>query len=307
MSLFGLGTNSFGSRATDLNSKEIIRHALAQGVNFIDTANTYSEGASERIVGDEIRGNRSNVILATKVGMRVGEGPNDEGASRIHIIREVERSLRRLNTDYIDLYQLHRFDELTPLEETLSALDSLVRDGKVRYVGCSNFAAWQLRKALGTSKDRVIVRFESVQMPYSLLDRRIERELIPLCRNQDVSILSYFPLGGGILTGKYRFGERPPERSRATTQTRFAVRLTERNLKLASSIAVIARELRLTSAQLALAWVMNRPGVTSVLVGATDVVQQEENISAVGIELPADVEVRLDQLSRESLDTGMDG
>ena len=299
VSVYGLGTNAFGGRADEATSVRIIHHALDHGVNLIDTANIYTGGESERIIGKAIRDRRHQVILATKCGMRTGDGPNDRGSSRWHIMRELEGSLRRLGTDYVDLYQIHEFDPDTPLEETLRALDDLVRQGKVRYVGCSNYAAWQLCKALWVSDRLGLVRYESVQPPYSPLDRRIERELVPLCLDQGVGILTYYPLAGGILTGKYRPGEAPPPGSRAVTQPRFAERLSDRNLRLAEALAGLAREVGVTVAQLALAWAMHRPGITSVLVGATRVEQQEENLRAVDVALDAEVIDRINQLSAE--------
>jgi aryl-alcohol dehydrogenase-like predicted oxidoreductase len=299
VSAYGLGTNAFGGRADEETSIAIIHHALDHGVTLIDTANIYTGGRSEQIIGQAIRGRRAEVILATKCGMRVGDGPNDETSSRWHIMREVERSLGRLGTDYIDLYQIHRFDRSTPLEETLRALDDLVRQGKVRYVGCSNYAAWQLCKALWLSDRRGFVRFDSVQPEYSPADRRIEHELVPLCLDQGIGILAYFPLAGGLLTGKYRPGSPPPQSSRAVTQPRFAARLTDKNLALAHDMERVAAEVGATVAQVTLAWVMNRPGITSALVGATRVAQQEENLRAVDLQLAPEVMDRITELSRD--------
>ncbi len=231
--------------------------------------------------------------------MKTGDGPNDESASRWHILREIERSLGRLETDYIDLYQMHQFDAQTPLEETLRALDDLVRQGKVRYIGCSNYAAWQLCKALWASDRYGLVRFDSAQPEYSPADRRIEAELVPLCLDQGVGILPYFPLAGGILTGKYRPDAPPPEGSRAITQPHFARRITDQKLRLAEDMARIAAEAGVTVAQLTLAWVMNRPGITSALVGATRVAQQEENLRAVEVRLDAEAMDRVTEVSRE--------
>jgi aryl-alcohol dehydrogenase-like predicted oxidoreductase len=233
--------------------------------------------------------------------MQVGDGPNDESSSRWHMMREVERSLNRLGTDYIDLYQIHQFDPRTPQEETLRALDDLVRQGKVRYIGCSNYAAWQVCQALWVSDRAGLVRFESAQPEYSPADRRIETELVPLCRDQGVGILAYFPLAGGLLTGKYGAGSPPPAGSRAATQPRYASRLTDRNLKLVREMERVAAETGATLAQVTLAWVMNRPGITSALVGATRVAQQEENLAAVDLALDAEVMDRITDLSAEFL------
>lgn len=302
MSVYGLGTNAFGGRADEATSTALIHHALDRGVNLIDTSNRSpaTPGVrmlSETIIGTALKGRRDAAIIATKVGKRTGEGPNDANCSRGHIMREVERSLRRLQTDYIDLYQIHWFDPATPLEETLRALDDLVRAGKVRYAGCSNYAAWQLCKALWVSDRNGWVRYDAVQPEYSPADRRIERELIPLCLDEGVGVLAYYPLAGGVLTGKYRSDTDPPHDSRAKTQPGFAARLTARTLALAEEMRRLAAETECTVGQLTLAWVMNRPGITSALVGATTVAQQEENLAAVDLTAPPDAMRRITEMS----------
>lgn len=302
VSVYGLGTNAFGGRADEATSTALIHHALDRGVNLIDTSNRSpaTPGVrmlSETIIGTALKGRRDAAIIATKVGKRTGEGPNDANCSRGHIMREVERSLRRLQTDYIDLYQIHWFDPATPLEETLRALDDLVRAGKVRYAGCSNYAAWQLCKALWVSDRNGWVRYDAVQPEYSPADRRIERELIPLCLDEGVGVLAYYPLAGGVLTGKYRSDTDPPHDSRAKTQPGFAARLTARTLALAEEMRRLAAETECTVGQLTLAWVMNRPGITSALVGATTVAQQEENLAAVDLTAPPDAMRRITEMS----------
>lgn len=297
VSAYGLGTNAFGGRADEQTSVAIIHHAIDHGVNLIDTANVYTDSNSERIIGKATRDRRDRVVLATKCALKVGDGPNDQGASRGHIMREVERSLARLGTDYIDLYQIHTWDERTPLEETLRALDDLVRAGKVRYAGCSNYAAWQVCRALWTSDRRGFARYESVQPAYSPADRRIETELVPCCLAEGVGLLVYFPLAGGVLTGKYTPGSPPPQGSRALTQPQFAKRLNEQNLRLAQDMAGLASEIGCTVSQLTLAWVMQRPGITSALVGATKVAQQEENLKAVDLKVPPQILDRVTELS----------
>lgn len=302
VSVYGLGTNAFGGRADEATSTALIHHALDRGVNLIDTSNRSpaTPGVrmlSETIIGTALKGRRDATIIATKVGKRTGEGPNDANCSRGHIMREVERSLRRLQTDYIDLYQIHWFDPATPLEETLRALDDLVRAGKVRYAGCSNYAAWQLCKALWVSDRNGWVRYDAVQPEYSPADRRIERELIPLCLDEGVGVLAYYPLAGGVLTGKYRSDTDPPHDSRAKTQPGFAARLTARTLALAEEMRRLAAETECTVGQLTLAWVMNRPGITSALVGATTVAQQEENLAAVDLTAPPDAMRRITEMS----------
>ena len=297
VSAYGLGTNAFGGRADEETSIAVIHHAIDHGVNLIDTANVYTDSNSERIIGKATRDRRDRVVLATKCALKVGDGPNDQGASRGHIMREVERSLARLDTDYIDLYQIHTWDEHAPLEETLRALDDLVRAGKVRYAGCSNYAAWQVCRALWTSDRRGFVRYESVQPGYSPADRRIEPELVPCCLAEGVGLIVYFPLAGGVLTGKYKPGSPPPQGSRALTQPQFARRLTEQNLRLAQDMAGLASEIGCTVSQLTLAWVMQRPGITSALVGATRVAQQEENLKAVDLKVPPQILDRVTELS----------
>jgi aryl-alcohol dehydrogenase-like predicted oxidoreductase len=297
VSAYALGTNSFGGRADEDTSIAIIHHALDHGVNLIDTANVYTNSNSERIIGRALRGRRGQAVVATKCALKTGEGPNDEGASRAHIMREIEGSLARLGTEYIDLYQIHTWDERTPLEETLRALDDLVRAGKVRYIGCSNYAAWQVTRALWISDRRGFARYESVQPAYSPADRRIETELVPCCLAEGLGLLVYFPLAGGVLTGKYKAGTPPPQGSRALTQPQFATRLTDQNLRLAQDMAGLASEIGCTISQLTLAWVINRPGITSALVGATKVAQQEENLKAVDLKVPQQILDRVTELS----------
>jgi 1-deoxyxylulose-5-phosphate synthase len=301
VSAYALGTNAFGSRADEETSIAIIHHAIEHGVNLLDTANIYTNTNSERIIGKAIRDRRDQVLLATKCAAKIGDGPNDGGASRFHIMREVERSLARLGTDHIDLYQIHTWDSRTPLEETLRALDDLARTGKVRYIGCSNYDAWQACRALWTSDRRGFVRYDSVQPAYSPADRRIETELVPFCLAEGVGILAYFPLAGGVLTGKYRPGSPPPQGSRVLTQPVFAKHLTEQNARLAQDMAGLASEIGCTVAQLTLAWVMRRPGITSALVGATKVAQQEENLKSVDLAVPQEILDRVTELSAASV------
>jgi aryl-alcohol dehydrogenase-like predicted oxidoreductase len=299
VSAIGLGTNAFGGRADRAAAIAIVHRALDAGVNLIDTANVYTATASETIIGEALRGRRHQAFLATKAGMRTGDGWGDTGASRHHLMRELEGSLRRLQTDYVDLYQIHRFDPETPLEETLRTLDDMVRQGKVRYIGASNYAAWQLCKALWVSDRHGYVRYDAIQPSYSLADRAVERELVPLCLDQGVGLIAYFPLAGGILTGKYRLGENPPPGSRAVTQPRFAERLKdEARMRLAEGVAALAREVGCTPAQLSLAWLIQRPAVCSAIAGATSVAQLEENLGAIEVQLSPAVLDRLDELSR---------
>jgi aryl-alcohol dehydrogenase-like predicted oxidoreductase len=298
VSAIGLGTNSFGGRAERATSIAILHRAIDAGINLIDTANIYTQTASETIIGEGLKGRRQQVVLATKGGMKTGDGPNDGGSSRHHLVRELEGSLRRLQTEYVDLYQIHTWDATTPVEDTLRTLDDMVRSGKVRYVGTSNYAAWQLTKALWASDRRGFVRFETVQPEYSLAERSVERELVPLCLDQGIGLIAYFPLAGGILTGKYRKGQQPPKGSRATTQAQFAKRISDKNLQLAEEVAAIASEVHCTPAQLALAWLIRQPAVCSAIAGATSVAQLDENLGALEVELSDQVLSRLDEISR---------
>src|SRR5262245_60721254 len=207
VSAIGLGGNTFGRFIDEVASIEVIRHALDLGINHIDTANVYASGVSEQFVGKAVAGRRHEAVIATKVRIRIAEGPNGEGLSRSHIMRECEASLRRLNTDYIDLYYCHAIDPTTRLDETLRALDDLVRDGKVRYVACSNFPAWQITRSLWIADKRDYEPFVAVQSRYNILDRELEREVVPFCRWSGIGIIPYSPLAGGFLTGKYRQGQ----------------------------------------------------------------------------------------------------
>lgn len=299
VSALGLGTNAFGGRATPEVSREVIAAALAHGITFIDTANNYTGGQSEAIIGEALRGRRQEAVLATKAGLVAGEGPLDRGSSRHHLMRELETSLRRLETDYIDLYQIHTFDPDTPLEETLRALDDMVRAGKVRYIGASNYHGWELMKALGLSDRLGLERFVSIQPSYSLGDRVPEQELVPLCLDQGVGLIAYFPLAGGLLTGKYRPGAPPPPDSRAAKAPAFGQRMlaSAARTALAQEVAALARELSATPAQVAVAWLLRQPAVASAIAGATRVAQVEENAGALDVALDPGALARLDALS----------
>ena len=265
-----LGAMNFGGPTDKPESFAIIGRALEAGINFIDTANVYNAGESERIVGEALKeaGRRRQVVLATKVHGKMGEGPNDQGGSRHHILRACEESLRRLQTDYIDLYQLHRPPLAIPPDETLRAFDDLVRSGKVLYIGCSTHPAWMVMEALAVSERHGLARYISEQPPYNLLDRRIENELIPLCTKYGLAILPWSPVAGGILAGRYAAGGDPPKDSRAARWgEKFAHRLNRRASEVAEGVAAMARERGVTPAQLALLWVKDQPGVTSPIFG----------------------------------------
>lgn len=295
VSILGLGTNAFGSRSNRETSIRVIHHALDNGINFIDTANIYSETQSEQIIGEALANRRHEVVLATKAGGPRGDGPNERGSSRRHIQYELEESLRRLKTDYVDLYQIHTFDANTPLEETLRTLDDMVRAGKVRYIGASNYAAWELMKALGVSERLHLSRYISIQPSYSLADRTPELELVPLCLDQGVGLIPYAPLAGGILTGKYSAGV--PSGSRAETSPGFAKRLDAERIALGRRVADIADSLGVTTGNLSLAWLMSRPAVSTVIAGATGVEQVEANLKSVEIVLDPETAAKLAELS----------
>jgi aryl-alcohol dehydrogenase-like predicted oxidoreductase len=301
----GLGTNEFGNRTDEATGIRMIHLALDAGLNLIDTSNTYPPriwgavpGASESIIGKAIKGRRHDVFVASKGGRPMGDGPNDFGASRAHLTRELEGTLRRLQTEFVDLYQIHRYDPDTRHEESLRALDDAVRAGKIRYIGASDdYPAWRLVQARCVSDRLGLARFETVQTSYSLADRRPERELLPMCREVGLGFLAYKPLGRGTLTGKYRVGEPPPAGSRVETQPDFVAMLRDETLKLAEGIGQVAAELGCATSQLALAWAIAQPGVSSLIVGARTSEQLEENLKAADVELEDSVLSRLTSLS----------
>ncbi len=295
-----LGTNMFGAGyVDDRRAISVVNEARECGVNFIDTADAYSAGQSEHVVGKAVRGRRHEFVIGTKGFVPTGQGVNERGLSRKHLIDAVEGSLRRLDTDYIDLYQVHFWDEETPLEETLLTLDGMVRQGKIRYLGCSNFAAWQLCRALWVSDKRCLERFESVQPEYNLGQREIERELFPLCEDQQVSVVPYQLLMGGVLTGAYNREETPSDDSHMASRHAQRARATYWNdatFDMVEQMRAIAAEVGCEPTQLALAWALSRPAVTSVIVGSSRPEQVVKNVEAAEIELSPDVVERLDAL-----------
>jgi aryl-alcohol dehydrogenase-like predicted oxidoreductase len=277
---------------------EMVRLALDAGVNFFDTADVYSEGRSEEILGRALGSRRKDIVLATKVRGRTGPGPNDVGLSRKHIVESCEASLRRLGTDYVDLYQVHSFDPRTPLEETLGTLDDLVRAGKVRYIGASNYTGWQLMKALAISDARHLERFVTLQALYSLIARELEHELVPLSLDQQLGILPWSPLGGGFLTGKYRRGKPRPDGARRSDPTRQFLQFDEeRGFDIVDELERIAGNHQATIAQVALNYLLRKPGVTSVIIGAKTRAQLVDNLKAAAWEMTADEVARLDEVS----------
>lgn len=296
VSVVGLGTNQFGGKVDEKGVAEIIDAALDLGVNFIDTADVYTGGKSEETIGKAIAKRRDQVVLATKVGSRTGDGPNDVGASRRHIIAGVEASLRRLGTEYIDLYQIHRFDPHTPFEETMRALDDLVRSGKVRYIGASNYAAWQLCRANDVAEMRGWTPFISIQPHYHMLERSIEKELVPYCEAFGVGIIPYFPLAGGFLTGKYRRGQAPPPGSRGEASAYVQQYFTERNFDVIERLEAFAKARGKSMAELAIAWLIARPQVASVIAGVTSVAQLQHNVKASEWELSPEEMQEIEQI-----------
>ena len=301
-----LGTMVFGednSRGTDeATAVHMIHRFLDAGGNHIDTANVYAGGRSEEIVGKAIRDRREQVVLATKVRFSMGEGPNDLGLSRYHIINSVEDSLGRLQTDTIDLLYMHTWDPLTPLEESLRTCDDLVTAGKVRYIGVSNFKAWQLMKALGVSDQRGWVRFIAAQYQYSLVERNIDSEFIDLCLNEGVGIVPWGAQGGGFLSGKYRRDERPAEGRLAMmpddTEEAWDRRNVANNWRILDIVDDIVTSYDgLTHSQVAIAWLLAQPAVDSVLIGVRTEAQLEDNLKASEVQLSSDELIRLDEIS----------
>jgi aryl-alcohol dehydrogenase-like predicted oxidoreductase len=261
----------------------ILDRGLEKGINFFDTANTYDRGASEELVGRwlESRGCRQQIVLSTKVRNPMGSGPNEQGLSRVHIMQAMEASLRRLRTDYIDSYILHQPDHSTPIETTLRAMDDLVKQGKVRAIGCSNYAAWLMCKALWVSDTRNLARIESTQSPYNLLNRQIEAELLPLCQAEQISVIIYNPTAAGLLTGRWSWGE-PPADSRFGRQKGYADRYwSQPNLDIVERLKPLAAAGGRTLAQYALAWLWGHPGVDIVLLGAETPGQVDENLETL--------------------------
>jgi aryl-alcohol dehydrogenase-like predicted oxidoreductase len=296
---------TFGREASEEDSIRMMDCFVDTGGNFIDTADVYSQGISEEIVGRWMQHKqRDDLIIATKVRFGMGPGVNDVGLSRKHILSGVENSLRRLQTDYIDLYQVHMWDDGTPLEETLSTLDGLVQSGKVRYIGASNYAAWMLQKAIDISKFRGWEPFACLQPLYNLLDREIEAELVPVCQNEGVGIIPWSPLRGGWLSGKFHRGmEKPPEGTRIEEASQkgwsesWDTYANERTWSVLDALFAVAEESGKQPAQVALRWLLQKPGVTAPIVGARTLGHLETNLGAAGWTLSAEQMQRLDEVS----------
>ncbi|GAA1680403.1 oxidoreductase [Mycolicibacterium murale] len=309
VSVVSLGTMTFGGTGTTLGdalggldlraAESVVGQALDLGVNLIDTADVYSGGESEELLGTALGARRDDVILATKFSARTGTGPNQIGASRLHLMRALEDSLRRLKTDHIDLYQLHSIDPVTPIEETLAALDDAVRQGKVRYVGCSNLAAWHMMKAQAASERHGWTRFVASQSYYSLLGRDVEQEIVPMALDQNLSLLVWAPLAGGILSGKYgRSGaDEPGARRAAADYPDFPPVDPHSAWDVVDVLRSVANRHGVSPAQVALAWVLSRPAVTSVVVGAKRPDQLADSVGAADLVLSAQYMADLEKVS----------
>jgi aryl-alcohol dehydrogenase-like predicted oxidoreductase len=277
----------------------LVKRSIEAGINFVDTANVYSEGLSEQMTGTAIRNlglHRDDLIIATKVRGKVGDGPNQIGLTRKHILHQAEESLRRLRTDYIDLYQIHGYDALTPLEETLYALDQLVSSGKVRYIGCSNLAAWHIMKALSISDTKSYTKFVSLQAYYTIAGRDIEREIVPLLQDQKLGLMVWSPLAGGLLSGKYGRNTSPEEGRRINFD--FPPVNKDKAYDIIDVMQEIARERNVSVAQVALSWVLHQPAVSTIIIGAKNTRQLEDNLKAIDLSLDAAELQKLDAVSK---------
>ncbi len=293
-----LGTMMFGGPTSEADSIAILHRALDCGINFVDTANMYSLGESERVVGRAISDRRERVVLATKGRQKMGEGPNEKGASRLHLLRELDASLKRLQTDRIDLYYVHAPDPETPLDETLRAMEDIVRAGKVHYLACSNFRAWQVSEALSVCDQHHWQRFACVQPLYNLVNRDIEVELLPFCHATGLGVVTYSPLARGILTGKYRLGEELPSGSRMARNDPRMKQAEWRaaSLEVAQAVSARAQSRGLSSSQFALAWCLANQQVTSVILGPRTKEQFEDNFAALNVTWTDDDEAFVDNL-----------
>ena len=301
-----LGAMMFGSPTDESDSIRVIERAIDAGINFIDTANVYNAGESERIVGKAVQSVRDDVLIATKVSGAMGEGLNRSGTSRHHIMMAVEDSLRRLDTDRIDLYYLHRWNALTPIEESLRALDDCVRQGKIRYIGCSNFDAWRLCEAWWTSDRLNLEKFVCLQPLYNIVNRDVEVELLPFCQAYNVGVVPYSPLARGVLTGKYLPGQPPPPESRAARQDRriLQTELREESYEVAQKLQPLAAAHNKTLAQFALAWTLANSTITSVIIGPKSLEQLEDNLGSLDCSISPEDEAAVDQLVPPGEHTG---
>lgn len=308
-----LGTMTFGHGADEAEAQAIVDLALDAGINFFDTANSYSAGRSEEILGKTLKGRRREAVIATKFSNPMGSGPNDSGMSRLHIMHAIEDSLRRLQMDYVDLYYIHHVDRTTPLEEMLRALDDLVRQGKVRYIACSNYEAWRLMEALWISDSKHLARFECYQPQYSLVVRDIEQEIMQVCRLKGLGVVVWGPLAGGFLTGKYKPGERTVAGTRSDEGWAYPKQFFAANADDTLQILLTAAEaLGKSPAQVAVRWVLEQPGLTAAIVGARTAEQLRDTVGATGWRLEGEWLEKLNAVSQlpdrypESMEKNMD-
>ena len=300
VSMLCLGCLMFGGKTKESDSVDIIDRAIDAGINFLDTANMYVRGVSEEMVGKALQrnGKRMHIVLATKVHFRMDDDdPNAQGNSRRHIIEQCEASLKRLQTDYIDLYQIHRPSAEVPIDETLRALDDLIQAGKVRYIGSSTFAAWQIMESLWVSKELGLNRFICEQPPYHLLDRRIERELVPMAQTYGLALIPWSPMAGGFLTGKYQRNQEHPSDARYTDTNQKSDLFSDAAYDLLETVIAIANEKGCTPSQLALAWCAQQPGITSPIVGIRTMEQLEQNLGAIEVKITDQDRIRIDETS----------
>ncbi len=301
-----LGTMMFGGPTNEKNSIRIIHRAMDAGINFLDTANVYNAGESERIIGKAVRTNRKKWVIATKVHGSMGDDVNENGSHRFHIMSEVEASLKRLGTDHIDVYYLHRWDATTQIQESLRALDDCVRQGKVRYIACSNFQAWRICEALCTSEKFGLEEFVCVQPLYNIVNRDIEVELLPFCQKYGVGVVPYSPLARGVLSGKYRSGQESPAGSRAARQDRriLQTELREQSYEVAQQLKPLADAHGKTLTQFALAWVLANPIITSVIIGPRTMEQLKDNLGCLDCTITENDENAINQLVPPGEHTG---
>lgn len=301
VSALGLGANNFGWWIDEQRSAAVLNRALELGINFIDTADIYDKGRSEEFIAAALKGRRTQVIIATKFAMPLGEGINDKGGSRGYIMKAVEASLKRLQTDYIDLYQMHTPDPTTPLEETLRTLDGLVKAGKVRYIGCSNYAAWQLSEAMWTSRVNHLNSFVTVQPKYNILERQIEQDLVPCCKGHGVGVIPWGPLAGGFLAGKYRRGEQPSTPAGATRPVKVLIQvysniLTDVNWEKLAKLDAFAKARGHKVSELAIAWLLAHPWLSTVIAGASSPEQLDASVAGANWKLSAEEVAEVEQI-----------
>jgi 1-deoxyxylulose-5-phosphate synthase len=298
VSRMSLGTNNFGRDVDEPTSIRVIRKAIDLGINSVDTANVYTGRRSEEIIGKAIHGDRERFVIATKVGSEVGEGPEGSGLSPKHILSQIKESLRLLQTDYLDIYYMHRFDPVTPLEETLTTFDQLAREGKVRHLACSNFTVENIRAMNEVSARLGLEKISALQPPYNLLNRQAERDLFPFCRNNGLGVITYSPLAGGFLTGKYADGVPAPAGTRGALYPRFWGRMNKpENYAILERFKSVAEGARMPLSQLALNWIAKNPVVTSMIVGASRPEQVERNVGQFEEKPPRDVMASLDAIA----------